>query len=125
MCAFCESEARLRSVIVTEHFYVIEDRAPVTEGHMLVISKAHRAHLFELTRHEWDDLGHALECARDHMHKVYDVSQCNVGTNVGEYAGQTVMHFHVHMIPRRKGDVENPRGGVRNLMKPLRELVPE
>ncbi len=125
MCKFCEPALRREAVLRTQHFYVVVDRAPVTEGHVLVISNEHRDNLWSLTRHEWNDLWDALRHAQQYVDAMHHPSGANVGTNIGADAGQTVMHFHMHVIPRHKGDVDDPRGGVRNIMKPLKELLPE
>jgi diadenosine tetraphosphate (Ap4A) HIT family hydrolase len=126
MCAFCEIAKNGNFDLSFEHFFTVYDRAPVTKGHALVISKVHREDFLALTKREWPDLWHAIRrtiSQIDHNHT--GVQGYNIGTNMGEVAGQTVMHFHVHIIPRRLGDVANPRGGVRNIMKPLVELLPE
>ena len=125
MCPFCNPAAGRVSVLMTEHYFAMFDRAPVTKGHLLVISREHRADISHLGRSEWDDLGHAIRCAMKYLDELYPCDGYNIGTNCGEAAGQTVMHFHMHVIPRHKGDVVNPQGGVRNLMPPLQPLWPE
>ena len=124
MCAFCDPEVKDGAVFSVGDFYAVHDRAPVTEGHLLLILERHEAEPFSLTAGEWVDYGAALEKAKRYLDEKYHPDGYNVGANIGEAAGQTVMHYHVHVIPRRKGDVANPHGGVRNLMKPLKELLP-
>ena len=125
MCPFCLPNP-LDRIFQTAHFYAIFDRAPVTDGHILIISKEHRQDLFDLNQEEYRDLCFAVQEAKlrffPHLGKP---DGFNIGANCGEAAGQSVMHFHLHVIPRRKGDIENPRGGIRNLMKSREELWPE
>lgn len=106
-----------RIVISNEMAYAIYDGFPVTALHALVIPKRHAATYFDLTTDE------ILAC-NDLLRKVSEkiksddstVAGFNIGLNAGEVAGQTIFHCHFHLIPRRKGDVENPRGGVRHLI---------
>ena len=115
-CPFCNlPETR---VIAQNDFAVaFLDGYPVTDGHTLVIPRRHIEDYFGLNRDELaacDDLLHALRS--DVMAKDDTVQGFNIGMNCGEVAGQTVFHCHIHLIPRRAGDVENPRGGVRHLI---------
>ncbi len=97
--------------------FAILDGFPVTEGHALVIPKRHVEDYVGLTLDEvaaCHDLLHRLRTdtmARDDAFQGF-----NIGMNAGAVAGQTVFHCHIHLIPRRAGDVENPRGGVRHLI---------
>lgn len=125
MCEFCRLAETKEWVLSTEHFFAVYDRAPVTEGHILLISKKHYEDLSQLPQDHMNSLWVALHNTKVLLDAAYHPDGYNIGTNIGEAAGQTVMHFHMHVIPRRKGDVDNPRGGVRNLMKPLHELWPE
>ena len=115
MC-FCDIP-RDRIVAQNEQAYVIRDGFPVTEFHSLVIPKRHVADYFELSDEERGACHELLAEARQQI-EVADpyVEGFNVGINVGEVAGQTVFHCHLHLIPRRRGDVESPRGGVRNII---------
>ena len=89
----------------------------MTEYHTLVIPKRHVASYFELTRPEVNACNQLLEKIKaDIQEKDKDVSGFNIGINVGEDAGQTIFHCHIHLIPRRKGDMENPKGGVRGVI---------
>jgi diadenosine tetraphosphate (Ap4A) HIT family hydrolase len=97
--------------------YAISDGFPVTEGHSLIIPKRHVATYFDLSRPELnacDDLLRQLK--RRFQSTDESVSGFNIGMNAGASAGQTIFHCHIHLIPRRDGDVENPRGGVRHLI---------
>jgi len=101
-------------VLETKYFFVIRDAYPVTEGHSLIISKRVASDYFGLNTDERQDLNTAIEATRDNLVESFGVNDFNIGMNCGKHAGQTVFHFHCHIIPRRKGDVEDPRGGVRH-----------
>ena len=97
--------------------YAIRDGFPVTELHTLVIPKRHVADYFDLHQPELNAINQLLqELKSDIVREDPEVTGFNIGINAGESAGQTVMHCHVHLIPRRKGDVEEPRGGVRGVI---------
>ena len=118
-CLFCEIQEIDRKRIVAENSlgYVIRDGFPVTPGHTLVIPKRHAETFFDLTE------GELLACNRllhEQRGAILEedgaVQGFNIGMNAGAAAGQTVFHCHIHLIPRRVGDVENPRGGVRHVI---------
>jgi ATP adenylyltransferase len=118
-CLFCDVQVNDRKRIVAENelAYAIRDGFPVTEGHTLFIPKRHVADYFGLVQSEVHAIN-ALMSEQKELLKQSDptIEGFNIGMNCGEVAGQTVFHCHVHLIPRRKGDVENPRGGVRHLI---------
>ena len=100
-----------------EHFFVIRDAFPVTKLHSLIISYRHASDYFELTDKEKTELHEILQTLKIDLEKLdKSITGYNIGINVGEAAGQTVMHFHQHLIPRRDGDTPNPRGGVRGVI---------
>lgn len=114
-CLFCALSID-RIISESEHWYYTDDLYPVTPGHGLFISKRHVSDFFDLTAEEQADLWSFVKTVRNSMRtRTGVVSGFNVGINIGIDAGQTVPHCHVHLIPRRKGDVKNPRGGVRNI----------
>lgn len=125
MCPFCDPARRKDELLSTEHFFVIADRAPVVRGHALVISKRHVESLLELTPAEWEDYHAALRTTLLYLDRVCQPDGYCMGNNKGRAAGQTVFHFHEHIFPRYKGDVDDPRGGIRNFTKPLRQLWPD
>jgi diadenosine tetraphosphate (Ap4A) HIT family hydrolase len=100
----------------TEHFFLIRDGFPVSPGHTLIISKQLRKDYFELTNEEKMDLDKAIQLAKSLIEAEATPDGYNIGMNCGETAGQTVFHFHCHLIPRFTGDMENPRGGVRHVI---------
>jgi len=89
------------------------DAFPVAPGHALLITRRHIPTWFEATAAEQAAMLEAIPIARTAIGKVHRADGFNIGINIGEAAGQTVMHVHVHVIPRVVGDVDDPRGGVR------------
>ena len=116
-CIFCEIATTDRVIDQTDHTFVIRDAFPVTEGHTLIIPKRHVADYFDLNPNETSDIQELLQKHKA-LIEVNDESAdgFNIGINVGATGGQTVFHVHVHLIPRRIGDVENPKGGVRGVI---------
>ena len=99
------------------HVTVFHDRFPVTEGHTLFIPKRHALDYFELSQAEINAINQLMNHQKVLLrHSDRTIEGFNIGMNCGEAAGQTIFHCHVHLIPRRKGDVENPRGGVRHII---------
>lgn len=112
-CIFCEPEAP-RVFLENELSCALWDSFPVTDLHALVIPRRHAPDYFDLTRDELLACDELLRRARGLiLERDATVEGFNVGVNAGAAAGQTVFHCHLHLIPRRQGDVENPRGGVR------------
>ena len=112
-CRFCFSISS-RVIASNALAFAIRDAFPVTPLHALVIPHRHVADFFGLTPEEREacaELIHQLR--RDILQEDPTVEGFNIGMNVGEMAGQTIFHCHIHLIPRRRGDVPNPRGGVR------------
>lgn len=96
--------------------YSIYDKFPVSKGHALVIPKRKSAHYFEMTDKEKTACQIMVERVKDILTKTYQPDGFNIGFNMNKAAGQTVFHTHIHVIPRYKGDVKNPRGGIRNVI---------
>jgi diadenosine tetraphosphate (Ap4A) HIT family hydrolase len=103
-----------RIIYRNEYFFIIKDAFPVSPGHMLIISNDVKVDYFELSKLERDSLSEIIFKAKELIETDYAPDGYNIGMNCGETAGQTVFHFHCHVIPRYKGDMENPRGGVRH-----------
>jgi diadenosine tetraphosphate (Ap4A) HIT family hydrolase/5-methylcytosine-specific restriction endonuclease McrA len=116
-CPFCGRQKTGDLILENELCFGIKDRFPVADHHMLVIPKRHVSDFFELYEPERHASVRLLNAAKSRV-KSEDptVVGFNVGINVGEAAGQTVDHCHIHLIPRRVGDVEQPRGGVRHVI---------
>ena len=117
-CPFCTLGSGARRIAdENQYAFVVDDQYPVTEGHSLIISRRHFSNFFEATSEEVDAIFGLLNSRRKILQKEDpSILGFNVGINVGEAAGQTIFHLHVHLIPRRKGDVEDPRGGIRSVI---------
>ena len=117
-CLFCNSS---NSLFENEYAYVKEDAYPVSKGHLLIISKRHVSDWFSLTDAEQNAINDLLRKAKEYLDETYHPDGYNAGINCGEAAGQTIFHFHMHVIPRYAGDVENPRGGVRGVISAMQD----
>jgi len=115
-CIFCKAPKK-RIIVENELAYLMHDAHPVTDLHALIIPKRHVEDVFDLYQPERNAINQLMEAHRCHILKTDNrVLGFNVGNNVGVEAGQTIMHSHTHLIPRRKGDVAEPRGGVRGVI---------
>ncbi|MEX0770238.1 MAG: HIT family protein [Balneolaceae bacterium] len=112
-CPFCEPG---REVIAeNDHGYAVFDKYPVSDGHTLVISRRHVPDYFDLSDEEKTACWKLVDEVKKHLEAEYNPDGWNIGINTGSVAGQTVFHFHCHVIPRYRGDVINPTGGIRNV----------
>jgi diadenosine tetraphosphate (Ap4A) HIT family hydrolase len=132
-CPFCIPD-KSRIILANDHAMAFHDSHPVTPGHTLIVPKRHIVSFFEATREEQ---GALFDLLADMRQLLLNSSQpfrpaswvpfdkegslsapdgFNIGINDGAAAGQTVMHLHIHLIPRYSGDTEDPRGGVRWIM---------
>ena len=115
-CIFC-NKSKLNIVFQDENFYVIRDAYPVTKNHTLIILNEHDKTYFDLDDKDIIQLNNIIKFQKKSlMDEDNSITGFNIGINQGESAGQTVMHLHIHLIPRRKGDVNDPRGGVRGVI---------
>lgn len=103
-----------RIIYQDEDFFLMFDGYPVSPGHILIITNGNEQTYFDLSESKKNKLSNMLDIAKEFILQKYNPDGYNIGMNCGESAGQTVMQFHCHLIPRYKGDVENPRGGVRH-----------
>ena len=116
-CVFCALEGSGRVLLENELALCIADAYPVTPGHSLVIPWRHVADGLALHQQEWNAAVELLKQRREQLSaQDASITGWNVGLNSGEAAGQTVLHAHWHLIPRRQGDCEQPRGGVRGVI---------
>jgi len=116
-CIFCEVSSK-KIIRENELAFVIYDNYPVTKHHCLIIPKRHIQKYSGLYQPEINAISQLLnETQKDLEKKDKLIEGFNIGNNSGEVAGQTINHCHIHLIPRRKGDTENPRGGVRGVIK--------
>jgi diadenosine tetraphosphate (Ap4A) HIT family hydrolase len=100
----------------TEHFFLIYDGFAVSPGHVLIISKLLQEDYFALSVAEKADLHNAVSLAKKLIEEAHSPDGYNIGINCGAAAGQTVLHFHSHVIPRYAGGMNSPRGGVRDVI---------
>jgi diadenosine tetraphosphate (Ap4A) HIT family hydrolase len=101
----------------SDYFFVVEDKFPVSEGHLLIISKRVVLDFFSLNIQEKKDITLMIDKCKLHIENMYKPDGYNIGMNCGVTAGQTVMHFHCHVIPRYNGDMRKPDGGVRHCVE--------
>ncbi|MCM1988965.1 HIT family protein [Oceanirhabdus seepicola] len=119
-CLFCNYD-KTKYIAENTYGFAIYDEFPVNKGHALIIPKRHFESYFDATHEEITGLYALMNDVKEIIDEEFSPDGYNVGVNVGEWGGQTIMHLHMHMIPRYMGDVENPRGGIRKFKN---ELVP-
>jgi len=115
-CLFCKIK---ESSLAHENnlAYASYDSYPVSKYHCLIIPKRHIKDYFELTNEELVACNDLIKFVKDEItNRDQTVSGFNIGTNIGKVSGQSILHCHFHLIPRRKDDVENPQGGVRSVI---------
>ena len=115
-CLFCNSE---KSGCAHENdlAYASYDSYPVSEYHCLIIPKRHIKDYFDLSNEELIACNKLIKIVKKEItNKDTSVKGFNLGTNIGKVSGQSILHCHFHLIPRREGDVENPQGGVRSVI---------
>ena len=111
-CPFCHRDPA-RALAEDDLTVIYQDGFPISPGHTLIIPKRHVATLFEATEAEQQALLKTLNRAKSILDETHNPDGYNIGINHSEAGGQTVFHLHIHLIPRYKGDCEDPRGGVR------------
>ena len=116
-CIFC-SQKNCKIIKTTKFFFLIRDTAyPVTKYHTLIITNRHVSSYFDLNRNEIIELDNLIKQQKKYLLNLDNkITGFNIGVNIGKDAGQSIMHCHIHLIPRRKGDVEDPSGGVRGVI---------
>ena len=113
---FLELDESIR-IYENEFFFIIKDKYPVSPGHLLIISKELRNDFFDLTVNEKEELPKMIIKAKELIINEYTPDGFNIGMNCGESAGQTIFHFHCHVIPRFTGDMASPEGGIRHCIE--------
>ncbi len=113
-CFFCNYSKKV--LVDNGVFYSFYDDSPVTPGHALVIPKRHVTSLLDLQDDELVSMRDCIRETREAIEQEHTPDGYNYGVNEGKAAGQTQPHLHIHVIPRYKGDVPNPIGGVRNVI---------
>lgn len=115
-CPFCNTDSESELIVESATAYAIYDKFPVNNGHALIVPKRHCADYFNLTFKEQAACIFMLNKVKEIILNKFKPDGFNIGINVGEKAGQTVHHVHIHLIPRYSGDVKEPRGGVRGVL---------
>lgn len=116
-CLFCKwKEEKEKIVLENELAFARFDEFAVSKGHILFMTKRHTKDFFSTTIEEKNAIFDLIDQAKRMIDEEYQPTGYNIGMNCGVSAGQSVMHIHVHLIPRYDGDVENPRGGVRGVI---------
>ena len=115
-CLFCNTRES-GFTLQNELAYASYDTYPVSKHHCLIIPKRHIKDFFELTDKELLACNDLIKKVKDEIKKKDpNINGFNLGTNIGKASGQSILHCHFHLIPRRLGDVENPQGGVRSVI---------
>ena len=115
-CLFCNS-SKSGITLENELAYASYDTYPVSEYHCLIVPKRHVKDYFDLTNEELLACNDLIKKIKKEVSKKdKNIEAFNIGTNAGKISGQSIMHCHIHLIPRRRGDVQNPQGGVRSVI---------
>ena len=114
-CIFCNT-ANEKLVAENALAQAVYDTYPVSPGHTLIVPRRHAVTIWDLTDEEYAACFALVREARAILEERFLPEGFNVGANCGVFAGQSVMHAHIHLIPRYRGDVADPRGGVRNII---------
>lgn len=117
-CLFCDRDNKNKHRIILENdfCYARWDNFPVSRGHLEIVPKLHISSFFDIDDEQLIQLYALIKEAKALVQKKYSPDGYNIGINEGEAAGRTVHHLHLHIIPRYKGDVEDPHGGIRNII---------
>lgn len=114
-CIFCRKENE--NLLENDLAFAVLDKFPVSEGHTLIIPKRHFPEYFDITIEELQAVHELLLKRKDQLlQQDSSISGFNIGVNNGRVAGQTIMHLHIHLIPRRENDSKDPTGGVRGVI---------
>jgi diadenosine tetraphosphate (Ap4A) HIT family hydrolase len=114
-CPFC-NPTTAEIVLSNDLAFARFDEFPVNPGHILIIPKRHVSSYFDTTQEEQQSMNELLLACKHLLDTKYEPDGYNVGINIGEAAGQSVFHVHMHLIPRYVGDIDNPRGGIRKVI---------
>ncbi len=114
-CVFCQ-RGNLTIIAENDLALAFYDGCPVSKGHALIIPRRHVETYFEASLEEQAAITRLAYEVKDYLQAKYKPDGYNIGANIGPAAGQTVFHFHIHIIPRYRGDVANPKGGVRKVI---------
>ena len=114
-CVFCLRDS-LEVIAENKLALAFYDTCPVSNGHTLVVPKRHVETYFDASPEEHRAINELIFEVKALLENKLNPDGYNIGANIGQAAGQTVFHFHIHIIPRYSGDVEDPRGGLRKVI---------
>ncbi len=117
-CYLCrvQKEKNEKFILESNTFFCLYDNFPVTKGHCLIVPKKHIESFFDLNDDQLKNFYQIIKQVKEIIQKQFHPDAFNVGINDGKAAGRTINHLHIHLIPRYENDVENPRGGIRNII---------
>ena len=115
-CIFCNGIDKDKVLLESDKWLVIYDGYAVSKGHVLLIPKGHYETYFDLPKEYVLELHGIILKVKKKLDEKFNPSGYNIGANCGKSGGQTIMHCHIHIIPRYDGDMEDPRGGVRGVI---------
>lgn len=115
-CPFCNIDSQRELIVESPNAFSVYDRFPVSKGHALIVPKRHCPDYFELTPDEQTDCWGMVNTVKQILVQKYNPDGFNIGINVNAVAGQTIPHVHIHLIPRYRGDIKDPEGGVRGVI---------
>lgn len=115
-CPFCRVKFEREIIASSAHSLAFFDGFPVSPGHTLIIPRRHVASFFDLSQEERQDMFTLADDVKHILDERFHPDGYNIGVNIGEAAGQSIFHVHLHLIPRYVDDVPNPRGGVRGVI---------
>ena len=122
-CLFCNTDNK-EYIFENNLAYSTFDTYPVSEFHLLIVPKRHIKNYFELTNNEMIACNKIILLSKNKIEQMdQTIKGFNIGINCGKVAGQSIMHCHIHLIPRRESDVENPQGGVRGVIPSKQHYV--
>ena len=116
MCSGCIFCRKVDLIYEGELTFISQDKYPASPGHLLIVPNRHVPNYFDCTKQEISELWETVNFAKQMIEKDHKPDSYNIGINVSKVAGQSVPHTHIHLIPRYKGDVVDPRGRVRNVI---------
>lgn len=120
LCPFCTLKPS-QILMQNQHAKAFYDKYPVQQGHLLIIPNRHIETYFDATEKEILAIHQLIHKGKQQLNETFSPDGYNIGVNIGEYGGQTIPHLHFHLIPRYKGDIDDPRGGIR---KAVPNIVP-
>ena len=115
-CTFCNIKKRDKIICESEHVIAFLDLYPVTPGHTLIIPKEHVINYFDISPAIQNEIWNLVNRCKEILDNTYHPNGYNIGININKSAGQTILHTHIHLIPRYTGDTQDPKGGVRGVI---------